>query len=222
MDIPKSLLLAFILLFSANAFPETLARTTARSLDVRISPDGGVVDTIPKNTLVELIELQDAWVFVQYVPGYLQEPKQGWIDPAKLRLLVTDQVPLASIKGDHCSVIPNSDASACVTLDALNLRCYEHVSGSYYESCEAPLVYSVSTNFNGGRSLTVGVECALQLVIEETKGHISGYRSDSVSETYYLSASSTVTTEFDFSFYFIGRVTSAKIDSVSCVITSVY
>ncbi|BFM05200.1 hypothetical protein [Halioxenophilus aromaticivorans] len=85
----KRILATLVLLILAQAtYALPLAQTTATALNVRIAPEGSVVVSLPRYTVVGVVETQGDWTKIMYFPGSDPAPaKHGWVSTYYLRAI---------------------------------------------------------------------------------------------------------------------------------------
>ena len=82
-------ILVFIttLILSQAALAVPLAHTTASSLNVRAEPEGSVVVSLPRYTVVGVMETQGDWTKIMYFPGSAPAAKHGWVSTDYLKAI---------------------------------------------------------------------------------------------------------------------------------------
>lgn len=99
----RILLIALFLITAGAAQAIPLAQTTASSLNVRVEPEGYVVVSLPRHTVVGVVETQGDWTKIMYFPGSDPSPaKHGWVSTNYLQAIKPEttapdnEVPVAS------------------------------------------------------------------------------------------------------------------------------
>jgi len=216
---PVAIACLMLTTFCANA--TTIAVTTADSLNVRSSPNGEVIDSLPAGSVVALQRVSGGWAYVLY----LDESKRpgsgvGWVSAQFLR--VASEGTGLSATGDDCRKERKSGAKVCLEVTSADFDCDEHYSGEYYDSCEIEVDYEIRSDYKGDSRIYVDIECEAR-VSYKTRESYDSSDSDSESESHYLRANRTIrdSLELDFSYSDYQEVYSAEVDSLECEIESV-
>ncbi|WP_432472088.1 SH3 domain-containing protein [Amphritea sp. HPY] len=217
----------FIFLLSQTVHALTLAKTTANSLNLRSSPGGEVVFSLPKGSHVGLVEVKGTWAMVIYMPnGSADDAKFGWVSTAYLELLNGRGKigPGYSVSGDSCSFEYDSGAQVCVTATDIDIDCRESFDRTYYRGCDVEVDYEVSTDYEGEDHLSADVECEVDIKYKERDGYLWKYDSDDESENHslYSYGSESGDMDLEFTFSSFREVIQVKVDGVECEISSVY
>ncbi|MFC1884766.1 hypothetical protein ACFL2O_08340, partial [Thermodesulfobacteriota bacterium] len=138
---------------------------------------------------------------------------------------IRDQIKkrkLQGVSGDDCETEYKTGAEVCVEITRADLDCNESFDGKYYRDCDVMVDYDVETDYKGGSSLDVEVECTVEI---EYEGREIYRRSDSSyeseSHSLYAHDSESGTMSFNFSFSSFYEVIKVKITSAECKIESV-
>jgi len=77
----RGILLTIVsLLFSANLWATQLAQTVASSLNVRATPEGNVIVSLPQYTVVGVMETQGEWTRIMFFSDDVLAPaREGWV-----------------------------------------------------------------------------------------------------------------------------------------------
>lgn len=225
----KVILFIFIALFSSSVFATTIAQTTASSLNVRSEPKGKVLFSLPQNSIVGIMRLQESWAMIMYLPGNdPSKAKYGWVSSSFLKVVSSGSQSSSTrsydVSGDDCEYEYDSNARVCVTATDAEMNCRESYDGTYYRSCEIEVEYSVSSDYEGDDYLDVDVECEVEIKYKKRDGYSWSYDSGSESKNHslYSYGSESGDMDFDFTFSSYKEVVNVKIDSVECEVNSVY
>ncbi len=80
-----TIITALLLCQAVQAVP--LAHTTASSLNVRVEPEGPVMVSLPRYTVVGVMETQGDWTKIMYFPDSDPAAKHGWVSTNYLRAI---------------------------------------------------------------------------------------------------------------------------------------
>ena len=225
----RFILFICVALFSSSTIAVTLAQTTASALNVRSEPNGKVLFSLPKDSIVGVTAVQESWTKIIYLPeNDINNAQFGWVNNAYLKVVATENSSNSSssytVSGDDCEYEYDSNSEVCVSARDADLDCKESLSGSYYRTCEIEVEYDIATNYEGDDYLDVDVECEVEIKYKEKESYLWSNDSDSESENHslYYSGSESGDMDFDFTFSSFKEVINVKIGSVECEIKGVY
>jgi hypothetical protein len=207
--------LAFISLsFNANAIP--IALTTAKSLTVRESVGGKVVDALPVGSVVGISNISGGWAYVIYFKGgNTSKPYYGWVSTKFL------QITGGGASGGTCETEYQSGAEVCLEVSDADLECNKSHMGEFYRDCEVEVDYELSTDYRGESSINVDVECEAEISYKARESYNSSDSDDeSESHNLYANGSDYGSIDIDFSFSSYKEVYSVELRSVECEISS--
>ena len=129
----------------------------------------------------------------------------------------------AGVNGDDCESEYKTNAEVCVSVDSTELNCSESYLGNYYQSCDASLSYSVSTDYSGGSYLEAEVECNLEIKYRGKDSYAWSHDSAAHDEDHDLYAHDTESGHASFMFLFSPylEVVAAEVVHVECEIDDV-
>ncbi len=185
----KILTLLIMLIFSASSYALELARTTASSLNVRSSPGGEIIHTLPKGSIVSPQQIQDQWVMILYMPkSPPATAKTGWVDIDYIEMVRKQPGSggQRTITGDDCQWEYDSDSRVCLTITDTSFDCDETFDRTSYSSCEVGVEYSLETTYTGDDYLDVGVECSASIDYQERDSYLSKSDSDNDDDSHSL------------------------------------
>ncbi len=218
MTITLAVLLSSIplLLLATNlAAAQLMGITTAKSLNVRVEPAGGIVDSLSFGTVVFISDSKEKWLRVVYVKS--GETKSGWISSQYVRL----------VKGgagtSDCETEYRSGAEVCLESVDASLECRKSLLGDEYQGCEVALEYELSTDYKGTSGLNVDVSCESQINYKGRNTYFRQSGSDYSSEnhTLYAHSSERGSAYHSFSFGVFAEVYEVKLEDASCRIDGV-
>ena len=223
------IIFVFTTFFSLSVLATTIAQTTASSLNARSEPNGKVLFSLPKNSIVGVMRVQGSWAMIMHLPGNdPSKAKYGWVSSAYLKVVNpgnrSSTSPSYGVSGDDCEYEYDSNAQVCVTATDADIDCRESYDGSYYRSCEIEVEYDLSTDYEGDDYLDVDVECEVEIEYKKRDSYSWSTDSDSESDSHslYSYGSESGDMDFDFSFSSYQEVINVKIESIECEINSVY
>ncbi|MFV2058291.1 MAG: SH3 domain-containing protein, partial [Thiohalomonadales bacterium] len=138
--------------FAFEVSATTLAKTTAASLNVRDAPSGDVITSLPRGSIVAVIDIRGAWVKILYQSKHKSNDYQyGWVSANYLQVISGNKMSSggSTVSGDDCEYEYDTNAEVCVSATDASLNCCESYDKSYYRSCEVDVDYDVSTNYEG-------------------------------------------------------------------------
>lgn len=208
-----------VTVFCANA--TTIAVTTADSLNVRSSPNGEVVHSLPAGSVVAIQQISGGWAHVFYLDQKRSSGSStGWVSAQYLR--ITSGGGSATATGDDCKKERKSGAKVCLEVTDADFECDENYSGDYYDSCEIEIDYEIRSDYRGESRIAVDIECEGRVSYKARESYNSS-DSESESESHYLRANRTISDsmELEFSYSYYQEVYSAEVDSLECELDSV-
>src|SRR5439155_26129559 len=104
--------------------------------------------------------------------------------------------------GEDCQNEYKSNAEVCVTIRRAEFDCNKSIAGSYYTDCDVTLKYDLRTNYAGRSSLSVDVQCKVEIEYSGRESLSSGSDSGRKSETHNLYARSDISERFRYNFSF--------------------
>jgi hypothetical protein len=208
-------LFLFVIVFNANGM--RIALTTARSLNVRDTPNGDVIDALPLGSAVEIANSKGGWANVVYFKnGSTSSPKYGWVSIIHLEIMSVGGISSSS---GTCETEYQSGAEVCLEISDAELKCNESYTGDYYRDCEVEIDYELTTDYRGQSSISVDIECEAEISFKARQSYNSS-ESDDESESHTLDANDSdygsVDIEFSFSSY--KEVYKVELESVECEI----
>jgi len=147
--------------------------------------------------------------------------KQKELEQALLKKM--QRRKLQGVGGDDCETEYKTNAEVCVRITSVNLDCNESFEGDYYRDCDATIYYEVETDYQGGASIDVEVECRAEIEYKGRETYITQSDSSSQDESHTLYAydSDSDSMSFNFSFSSFKEITSVKISHTECEIDNV-
>lgn len=109
-----------LVLSTSNVQAITIAQTTANYLNVRSSPNGDILFSLPKNSIVGVLQVKGNWAMVMYLPkNSPQSAKQGWVSLSYLKIVSggSKKKPSYGISGDNCEYEYDSNAQVHILAD---------------------------------------------------------------------------------------------------------
>jgi hypothetical protein len=208
---------------ASHAAAPVIAITTA-NVNVRQSPGGDAIGTLPPGTTVGVLGFQSPWVQVVYIQPQIAKGQHGWIHVQYLRLMGNQRGGrVASVSGDNCESESDTGAQVCVRLSDTDIGCSKSFAGEYYSSCSVSVEYEVETDYDGDDYIEAEVSCEVEISYRGQQIYAARSDSDSQEQSHdlYASDSESNSMEFEFSFSSFNEVTSARIESAQCQVTSV-
>ena len=217
----RTALLIFLLLNigAFNAHSMTIAITNTKIINVRDTPKGKIIDTLPFGSVVGIINYKGNWVNIIYFKnGDKNNSKTGWV---KFNNLKITSVGKPSVSGESCETEYQSGAEVCIEVTGSDLDCDKNYSGEYFDDCEVEIDYEIRTDYRGESSIQAEIECEAEISYKRKESFSSSESEDeSESHTLYSHGSDYGSMEIDFSFSSFQKVYNIEIDSVKCEVVS--
>ena len=127
------------------------------------------------------------------------------------------------ISGDDCQTEYKTNAKSCVKITNKDLDCSEDFYDNSYRGCDVTLKYDVNTDYSGGTSLNVDLQCQVNIEYQERDSYLTRSDSKTSDDSHTLFAWNHDRGEMTFSFAFgsYEEVTNVEIDSAKCEIENV-
>lgn len=195
-----------------------LVEIKARALNIRQLP------TVKSRIIGSLKEGDQLLASPAGVPGWLfiltKGKKSGYISAKYVKIISV--ISTRHFDEDQAETKCNADtATLSLSIDDVELDCDERIFGDGFDSCEAEVTVSISSDCD--EELYVTVECEAEFAYRTRDGYFEQTDSEDESTSFYVSyGHGSTTIEIDWSPYSIfAPVVRVRISDCSCTITSV-
>ena len=210
-------LLTLICLSTASLGSSLMVQTNTL-VELKDSPNGQTIATVPAGKIGITQEINPPWVKVYFGDSTSSSSvKIGWVKLSELTVLKS------IVTGDDCETDYDTSAEVCVTVGDVDLDCYEGYDGNF-SSCEVEIEYSVETDLDrDDKYLDVEIECEAEISYKR-RNRSGSWDSDDDDESHilYSNGSDYGEIDLDFSFSSYEEVYSVRIDDAECEVDSVY
>lgn len=220
------LLILLVLSIPVFAQARSYGKTTAETLNVRSKPEGQVVGSLPKNTVVTILSSRGGWVKILSL-SQGQKGVIGWVSEKYIEKdgNQSNQEPssISAVAYDQCESEYKTGAEVCIKVSNATLDCSESLFDDYYDNCAVDVTYILDTDYKGGVSISTDVTCEAEISYESKDSFVSSNLYENTRETHdvYAYANDRHYVNMSFSFGTFDEVLRVKLNSFDCRIDNV-